>query len=165
LVGGWTKNIFILEHLSEAMGHSVGNEKMPRTKRKAIARKNVRIPESIMDEVDRIVRGNGLYVNRQQFIESAIRERIEESRLSEKIDADFVARVKDMFLMHAIVNTVKEKTAPANHLNLKEFEEYVRRYIEEKAERKGKRITREQLDELTNYLSEYHKEILEGLGP
>jgi hypothetical protein len=138
---------------------------MPRIKRKAIARKNVRIPKPIMDEVDRIVRESGVYINRQQFIESAIRERIEESRLAEKIGDDFVARVKDTFLMHAIVNIVKEKTLPTNHLDLKEFEEYVRRYVEKKAERENKRITKEQLDELTEYLLEYHKEMLEGLSP
>jgi len=138
---------------------------MPRTNQKAIARKNVRIPKPIVDEVDRIVRGSGLYINRQQFIESAIRERIEESRLSEKMGDDFVARVKDKFLMHAIVNTVKEKTLPAHHLDLKELEQYVRRYIEKKAKRESKRITKEQLDELTKYLLEYHKEMLEGLSP
>jgi len=137
---------------------------MPRTKRKAIARKNVRIPKPIMDEVDRIVRESGLYINRQQFIESAIRERIEESRLSEKIGDDFVARVKDTFLMHAIVNTVREKTLPAHHLDLKQFEEYVRRYVEERAEREGKRIAKEWLDELTEELLEYYKELLEGLS-
>jgi hypothetical protein len=138
---------------------------MPRIKRKAIARKNVRIPKPIMDEVDRIVRESGVYINRQQFIESAIRERIEESRLAEKIGDDFVARVKDTFLMHAIVNIVKEKTLPTNHLDLKEFEEYVRRYVEERAKREGERITKERLDELTKYLLEYHKEMLEGLSP
>jgi len=138
---------------------------MPRTKRKAIARKNVRIPKPIVDEVDRIVRGSGVYINRQQFIEAAIRERIEQSKLAEKMGVDFVARVKDTFLMHAIVNIVKEKTLPTNHLDLKEFEEYVRRYIEKKAERESKRITKEQLDELTKYLLEYHQEMLEGLSP
>jgi Arc/MetJ-type ribon-helix-helix transcriptional regulator len=136
---------------------------MPETKRKAIARKNVRIPKSIMDEIDRIVRESGLYINRQQFIESAIRERIEQSKLSEKIGADFVARIKDKFLVHAIVNAVKEKTVPANHLDLKQFERNIRRYIEERAEREGKRITKEWLDELTEDLLEYHKDLLEGL--
>jgi hypothetical protein len=118
-----------------------------------------------MDEVDRIVRGSGLYINRQQFIESAIRERIEQSRLSEEIGADFLARVKDTFLMHALINTVKEKTLPTNHLDPKQFERDVRRYIEKRAEREGKRITKEQLDELAEYLLEYHKEMLEGLSP
>ena len=136
---------------------------MPRTNRKAIPRKNVRIPEPIMDEVDRIVRESGLYANRQQFIESAIRERIEESKLAEKIGDDFAARIKDKLLMHAIVNAVKEETVPSNHLDLKQFERDVRRYVEERAEREGKGITKERLDELTEYLLEYHKELLEVL--
>ena len=76
-----------------------------------------------------------------------------------------MARVRDAFLMHAIVNIVKEKTLPTNHLDLKEFEEYVRRYVEERAKREGERITKERLDELTKYLLEYHKEMLEGLSP
>jgi Arc/MetJ-type ribon-helix-helix transcriptional regulator len=137
---------------------------MPKTKGKAIARKNVRIPKSIMDEVDRIVRDGGLYISRQQFIESAIRERIEESRLAEKIGDDFAARVRDTFLVHAIVNAVREKTAPANHLDLKQFERDIRRYITERAEREGKRLTKERLDELTKDLLEYNQELLEGLG-
>ena len=118
-----------------------------------------------MDEVDRIVRESAVHINRQQFIESAIRERIEKSKLSEKIGTDFVARIKDKFLMHTIVNTVKEKTLPVHHLDQKQLEQYIRRYIEKKAERESKRITKEQMDELTEYLLEYHKEILEGLRP
>ena len=50
---------------------------MPRNKGEAIRRKNIRIPEPLVDEVDEIVRENRLYVNRQQFVESAIREKIE----------------------------------------------------------------------------------------
>jgi len=137
---------------------------MPKTKRKAIARKNVRIPKPIMDEVDRIVREGGLYISRQQFIESAIRERIEESRLSERIGDDFAARIRDTFLVHAIVNAVREKMVPANHLDLKQFERDIRRYVEERAEREGKRIAKERLDELIKDIVEYHKEILEGLS-
>lgn len=137
---------------------------MPRTKRKVIARKNVRIPEPIMDEVDRIVRENGVYVNRQQFIEAAIRERIEQSKLAEKIDADFAARIKDKVLVHAVVNAVKEKTVPTNHSDLKQFERDIRQYIEERVEREGKRIAKERLDELTEELLKYHKELLEGLS-
>jgi hypothetical protein len=30
-----------------------------------------------VDEVDRVVRASGLYLNRQQFVESAIREKVE----------------------------------------------------------------------------------------
>ena len=137
---------------------------MPRTKRKAIARKNVRVPKPIMDEVDRIVRESGVYINRQQFIEAAIRERIEQSKLAGKIGDDFAARIKDKLLIHAIVNAVKEETMPANHSDLKQFERDMRRYIEERAEREGKRITKEWLDELTEDLLEYHNELLEGLA-
>lgn len=137
---------------------------MPKTKGKAIARKNVRIPKSIMDEVDRIVREGGLYISRQQFIESAIRERIEESRLAEKIGDDFAARVRDTFLVHVIANVIREKTVPTNHLDLKQFERDIRRYITERAEREGKRLTKERLDELTRDLLEYNQELLEGLG-
>ena len=137
---------------------------MPRTKRKAIARKNVRVPKPIIDEVDRIVRGSGVYINRQQFIEAAIRERIEQSRLAEKIGDDFASRIKDTFLAHAIINTIKEETLPAHHLDLKQFEQYIRRYLEKRAEREGRGITKERLDELTEDLLEYYKEILEGLS-
>jgi hypothetical protein len=138
---------------------------MPRTNRKAIPRKNVRIPEPIMDEVDRIVLGNGVHINRQQFIESAIREKIEASKLSEKIGDDFADRVKDKFLMHAIIYAVKEETMPANHLDLKKLERCIRRYIQERAKREGKRIPKEWLDKLTEDLLEYQKELLEGLSP
>ena len=55
---------------------------MARTGRKVI-RKNIRIPKPLVDEVDRIVRQNSLYLNRQQFVESAIREKIEKLRLIE----------------------------------------------------------------------------------
>jgi Arc/MetJ-type ribon-helix-helix transcriptional regulator len=137
---------------------------MPRTKRKAIARKNVRIPKPIVDEVDRIVRGSGVYINRQQFIEAAIRERIEQSKLAEKIGDDFASHIKDTFLAHAIINTIKEETLPAHHLDLKQFEQYVRGYVEERAEREGRGITKEQLDELIEDLLEYYKELLEGLS-
>ena len=53
--------------------------KMPRTLRGgAVPRKNIRIPKPMMDEVERIVAEHPeLYINRQQFIESAIREKIE----------------------------------------------------------------------------------------
>jgi hypothetical protein len=118
-----------------------------------------------MDEVDRIVRGNGVHINRQQFIESAIREKIEASKLSEKIGDDFAARVKDKFLMHAIIYAVKEETMPANHLDLKKLKRCIRRYIQERAKREGKRIPTEWLDKLTEDLLEYQKEIFEGLSP
>jgi Arc/MetJ-type ribon-helix-helix transcriptional regulator len=137
---------------------------MPNTKRKATVRKNVRIPKPIMDEVDRIVRESGVYINRQQFIESAIRERIEQSKLAEKIGDDFSSRIKDTFLAHAVINTIKEETLPAHHLDLKKFEQYIRGYVEERAEREGRGITKERLDELTGDLLEYYQELLEGLS-
>jgi len=138
--------------------------KMPKTRGKAVPRKNTRIPKPLMDEVDRIVRESGLYINRQQFIESAIRERIEKSKLAEEVGGDFSARVKNTFLAHAIVNTVKEKTVPAHHLDPKQLEQYIRTYVEKRAKREGKKITKERLEELTENLLEYHKEILEGLS-
>ena len=137
---------------------------MPRTNQKAIARKNVRIPKPITDEVDRIVRESGVHINRQQFIESAIREKIEENRLAKKLGDDFPVRIKDILLVHAIVNTVKKETVPANHSDLKQFERDIRRYVEERAEREGKIITKERLDELTEELLKYHEELLEGLS-
>ena len=137
---------------------------MSRTKRKAIPRKNVRIPKPIMDEVDRIVRGSGVYINRQQFIESALRERIDQSRLAEKIGDDFASHIKDTFLAHAIMNTIKEETLPAHHSDLKQFEQYIRGYVEEMAEREGRGITKERMDELIEDLLEYHKELLDGFS-
>jgi metal-responsive CopG/Arc/MetJ family transcriptional regulator len=54
---------------------------MPRTLGKVVPRKNIRIPKPMMDEVERIVTDHPeLYNNRQQFIESAIRERIEKMK-------------------------------------------------------------------------------------
>ena len=51
---------------------------MPRTLRPAVARRNIRIPEPMMDQVQTIVEDHPeLYNNRQQFIESAIRDAIE----------------------------------------------------------------------------------------
>ncbi|MFQ5758105.1 MAG: ribbon-helix-helix domain-containing protein [Candidatus Bathyarchaeia archaeon] len=52
---------------------------MPRTLRKgAVPRKNIRIPKPMMDQVEKIVEEHPeLYNNRQQFVESAIREKIE----------------------------------------------------------------------------------------
>ena len=57
-----------------AYAYALG-EKMPKTKREAVPRKNIRVSTLLMDEVDRIVRKSGLYINRQQFIESTISAR------------------------------------------------------------------------------------------
>jgi len=146
-----------------AYAYALG-EKMPKTKREAVPRKNIRVPTPLMDEVDRIVRKSGLYINRQQFIESAIRERIENIKLTGEIHDDFLVHIKETFLTHTIVNMAKEKTLPANHLDHKQFEEFVRRYIKKRAEQEDKKITKKRLDKLTEDLLEYHKETLEGLS-
>ena len=50
---------------------------LPKTKRKTKPRTGVRLPNPMMDEIDRIVKNHPeLNYNRQQFIESAIREKI-----------------------------------------------------------------------------------------
>jgi hypothetical protein len=46
---------------------------------------------------------------------------------------------------------------------LEQFERDIRQYVEERAEREGKRFTKERLDELTEDLLKYHEELLEGL--
>ena len=65
---------------------------MPRTKSKVVERKNVRIPKPLIDEVDRVVREYGLYVNRQQFVESAIREKVERFKLLRENVGDEITR-------------------------------------------------------------------------
>lgn len=67
--------------------------------------------------------------------------------------------------MHAIIYAVKEEKMPANHLDLKQFERDIRRYVEERAKRESRRITKERLDELTEELLKYYKELREGLRP
>ncbi len=55
--------------------------RMPRTKGGAVPRKNIRIPKPMMDAVDEIVKTHPeLFLNRQQFIEDAIRQSIERIR-------------------------------------------------------------------------------------
>ena len=58
---------------------------MPRTLRGgAVPRKNICIPEPMMVEVERIVEEHPeLYNNRQQFIEAAIRAKIEKIQIIE----------------------------------------------------------------------------------
>lgn len=57
---------------------------MPRTLRgHALPRKNIRLPKPMMDRAQRIVEEHPeLYNNRQQFVESAIREKIEHYTLN-----------------------------------------------------------------------------------
>jgi len=55
---------------------------MPRTKKASQDRVVIRIPRPMMDEVDRIVRHHKEYnYNRQQFVESAIRDKMERIKL------------------------------------------------------------------------------------
>jgi len=156
---------------------------MPKTRGETISRKNVRIPEPLMDEVDATVQECSMYLNRQQFIESAIREKVEKfkfmkmremtanprseptgSALLREVDDDLLVRVKETFLVHSIIGMVKEKTMPAGHPDQKKLEGFIKRYIIERAEKMGKKITKKRLEEITKDLLEYHKEILEGLS-
>jgi metal-responsive CopG/Arc/MetJ family transcriptional regulator len=55
---------------------------MPRTINGENRRQSVRIPVPMVEEINRIVREHPeLHYNRQQFIESAIREKIEKTQL------------------------------------------------------------------------------------
>ena len=57
---------------------------MPKTKSEKIHRTSIRIPTAMIEEITRIVdKHPELYNNRQQFIESAIREKIEKIRFME----------------------------------------------------------------------------------
>ncbi len=137
---------------------------MPIAKRKAIARKNVRIPEPLIDEVDRIVQENGLYINRQQFIEAAIRDRLEQNRSGEKADAAFEADIKHRLLVHVVVNAARDRAVPADHSELKRRERYIRQCVEERAAREGKLLTKAQQDALVADLSEYCTGMLNGFN-
>jgi Arc/MetJ-type ribon-helix-helix transcriptional regulator len=148
---------------------------MPKTKREAVPRKNVRLPTPLIDEIDGIVRVCGLYVNRQQFIESALREKVEKFKLVEerearaevlspRVDENFFVRVKEIFLAHAIINMAKGNSLPAHHLDQKQFGQRIRLYIREWAERESREMTKKQLKELTEEILKYHREVLEGLS-
>ena len=55
---------------------------MPRTINGGNSRKSMRVPAPMIEEIDKIVIGYpGLHYNRQQFVESAIREKIEKMQL------------------------------------------------------------------------------------
>ena len=55
---------------------------MPRTVNGESHRQSVRIPIPMIEEIDRIVRERPeLHYNRQQFIETAVREKIEKNQL------------------------------------------------------------------------------------
>lgn len=51
--------------------------KLPKTLGGPVERSNIRLPKPMMDEVDEFVKRHPeLYVNRQQFIEGAIRDKL-----------------------------------------------------------------------------------------
>jgi len=55
---------------------------MPKTINGANSRKNIRVPAPMIEEIDRItVEHPELHYNRQQFVECAIREKIEKIQL------------------------------------------------------------------------------------
>lgn len=57
---------------------------MPKTKKRKIERVNVRLPKPMVDEIDRIMKAFPEFnYNRQQFVESAIREKIEKIKVIE----------------------------------------------------------------------------------
>lgn len=140
----------------------------------------VRIPNPLVVLVDEIVDECGLYINRQQFIESAIREKVEKflfvgeatslrserriKALSQEADDDLLVRVKETFLAYTIIWWIKERTTPVHHLDLKQLEQIVRRYIKKRAGREGRKITEKRLDELTEDILKFHNELLEGLS-
>jgi hypothetical protein len=130
---------------------------------------NIRIPKPMIDAVERIVSDHPeLYNNRQQFIESALREKIERLGLigvnaSQKIGDSFSSRIKETLLTHAIINNVKKNSTPDHHTDLKQLEQYIRRHIMKIAEEEGVNISQKRLDELTKVLLDYHKRIVEGL--
>jgi metal-responsive CopG/Arc/MetJ family transcriptional regulator len=51
---------------------------MPEINQPKPGRKNVRIPVPLIDEIDKILVKFPMYGNRQRFVETAIREKIEE---------------------------------------------------------------------------------------
>lgn len=152
---------------------------MPKTKVQ-IERKSIRIPQHLVEEVDSIVKKSRLYLNRQQFIESAIREKIENidslngKETSIGLDSSFLntfqsskddvlVGVKESFLMHTIAALVKGKNIPNNHLSSRFIKEKIKSYVKRKAEMEGKQLTEKQVISITNNLLEYHKGILQGL--
>ncbi len=58
---------------------------MSKTARKAVERVGIRIPKPMTDEINRIIKDHPeLSYNRQQFVESAIREKIERVQAVER---------------------------------------------------------------------------------
>jgi len=58
---------------------------MPKGMRKPVSRVGIRIPKPMTDEINRIIDSHpALYYNRQQFVETAIREKIERIKAMER---------------------------------------------------------------------------------
>jgi metal-responsive CopG/Arc/MetJ family transcriptional regulator len=65
---------------------------MPRTINGENRRQSVRIPAPMIEEIDKIAREHAeLHYNRQQFIESAVREKIEKTQYGHKNRLLFIA--------------------------------------------------------------------------
>jgi len=59
---------------------------MPKTKKQEVKRLNVRLPKPMVDEIDRIMKVFPEFnCNRQQFVESAVREKIEKLKYFEMV--------------------------------------------------------------------------------
>jgi len=58
---------------------------MPKTKQGRKSRTGVRLPDTMLEWIDQLVKEHPeMNYNRQQFVESAIREKIERTRLLER---------------------------------------------------------------------------------
>ncbi|MCW4026361.1 MAG: ribbon-helix-helix domain-containing protein, partial [Candidatus Bathyarchaeota archaeon] len=143
--------------------------------------KNIRLPESLVNEVDKFVRSSGLYVNRQQFVESAIREKVERLTLysvgnpgfvgssltdpspSGNPGEGFLVRLKETFLVHIVAGIVRIDV-PVHRPNLGESEEKIRAYVIRRAEIEGKSLTEKQIAVMTENLLDYQRHIIEGLN-
>jgi len=133
----------------------------------------VRIPRQLADEIDEIIRSGTLgYKTRAEMVKEAIRLRIEPLRfsnpttsrtMSQETGDDLFIHVKETVLAHAIISIAKEKTLHHHSSDPKRFERNIRRYITKRAKQEGKKITKEHLDELTEDILKYRKEVLEGL--
>jgi Arc/MetJ-type ribon-helix-helix transcriptional regulator len=145
-----------------------------------VERKSIRLPKNLIEEADRVVQKSRLYLNRQQFIESAIREKIEKTdsfsgKINTGLDSSFIdlfqsqdnnllIGVRESFFMHTIIALVKGKSLPNDHMNPAFIEEKIKSYIKQKAEIEKKQLTKKQFTDLTNSLLEYHNGIIQGLG-
>jgi hypothetical protein len=133
-------------------------------KRKAVARKNVRIPEPIIDQVDRIVKESGLYVSRQQFIEAALRDRIERTTSWMNADLAFSNSVKNDVLLHFLLNAVlKGELPPADHYDFEKIKNYAKLSVERLLKREGLTSSEEQVDSLADSLATFSWDLLQKL--